>query len=167
VANQLGAYDVSANVPRHQLSCTNLENGSAAHLQYAIDTDPRRMLTLIRAMCMALERNSRPRLVCVLLMGHAQLVVADDLVVRDLLPLAGALEMLRHESRVPEDLGVRDHCHEFFGRHGFPYLVEEGAVVDTEGGCDACSETRPVLFVQESSSVSLAGAFKSCKRVQD
>jgi hypothetical protein len=120
VANHLGIYDVSANGPRHQFSCTNLENGLAAHSQYAIGTDERRMLTLIRAMCMALDGNSRPRLVCVPLVGHAQLVVADDLVVRDLLPLAGALEMLRHKCPVPEDLGARDHCHEFFGRHSFP-----------------------------------------------
>jgi hypothetical protein len=158
---------VSANGPGHQSSCTNLENGLAAYLPYAIDTDERRILTLIRAMCMALERNSGPRLVRVLLMGHAQLVVTDNLVVRYLLPLACALEMLRHKSRVPEDLGVRDHCHEFFGRHGFPYLVEEGAVVDTEGGCDACSETCPVLFLQESWSVSFAGALKSCKGPQE
>ena len=95
---------------------------------------------------MALERNSRPRLIRVPLVGHAQLVVADNLIVRDFLPLAGALEMLRHKCPVPEDLGARDHCHEFFGRHSFPYLVEEGAVVDTEGGCDAGSETCPVLF---------------------
>jgi hypothetical protein len=113
---------------------------------------------------MALERNSRPRLIRVPLVGHAQLVVADNLVVRDLLPLAGALEMLRHKCRVPEDLGVRDHCHEFFSRHGFPQLVEEGAVVDAEGRCDAFSETCPVLFVQESSSVSPAGAFEKLQK---
>jgi hypothetical protein len=94
---------------------------------------------------MALECNSRPRLVGVPLVGYTQLVVADNLVVRDLLPLAGALEMLRHKCRVSQDLGVRDHCHEFFGRHGFPQLVEEGAVVDAEGGCNAFSETCPVL----------------------
>ena len=29
------------------------------------------------------------------------------------------------------------HLHELFGGHGFPELVEEGAVVDAEGGCDA------------------------------
>jgi hypothetical protein len=114
---------------------------------------------------MALERNSRPRLIRVPLVGHAQLVVADNLVVRDLLPLAGALEMLRHKCRVPEDLGVRDHCHEFFSRHAFPQLVEEGAVVDAEGGCDAFSETCPILFVQESPSVSLAGAFEKLQKM--
>ena len=148
--------EYKANGPRHQPSCTNLENELAGYIEDAIVTDERGILTRIRAMCMALEGNSRPLLVRVPLVGHAQLVVADNLVVRDLLPLAGALEMLRHKFRVPEDVGVRDHCHEFVGWHGFPYLVEEGAVVDTEGGCNAFSETRPVLFVQEPTSVSLA-----------
>ena len=145
MANHLGVYDVSANGPRHQPSCTNLENELAAHLQYAIGLDEWRILTLIRAMCMALERNSRPRLVCVLLMGHTQLVVADNLVVRNLLPLAGTLEVLGHEGLIPKDVTVGYHGDEFVSRHGFPQFTEEGAVVDSESRCDTFSEAIPVL----------------------
>jgi len=50
----------------------------------------------VRAVSMALELDSRPRLVCVYLVRHTQLVVADNFVVRNLLPLAGTLEVLRH-----------------------------------------------------------------------
>lgn len=88
------------------------------------------MLTLIRAMCMALDSNSRPRLVCVPLMGHAQLVVADDLVVRDLLPLGAADEVLRPEERVAQHGVVGDHGKEVRRWHRLPDFVEEGAVVD-------------------------------------
>jgi hypothetical protein len=100
---------------------------------------------LVGTVRMALERDSRPRLVRVLLMRHPQLVVADNLIVRHLLPFAGALEVLGHQSLVPQHLGVRHHSDELFCRHGFPELVEEGAVVDAEGRCNACSETCPVL----------------------
>jgi hypothetical protein len=91
------------------------------------------------------DRNGRPSLVCVFLMRHPQLVVADNLSVGDLLPFGGALEVLCHQGFVAEDLGVSDHCDEVVGRHGLPELVEEGAVVDAEGRCDAFSETGPVL----------------------
>jgi hypothetical protein len=38
--------------------------------------------------------------------------------------------MLRLQERVSQNLGVRGHSYEFFCRHGFPDLVEEGSVVD-------------------------------------
>ena len=38
--------------------------------------------------------------------------------------------MLRLEGGVAEDGGAGDHGYEFFGGHGFPEFVEEGAVVD-------------------------------------
>ena len=94
---------------------------------------------------MALDRDGRPRLICVFLMWHSQLVVANDLIVGDLLPFRSSLEVLRHKSLITEDFRVRRHCDEVVGRHGLPELVEEGAVVDAEGRCDAFSETGPVL----------------------
>lgn len=54
----------------------------------------------------------------------------DDFFVGDFLPFRAADEMLRFEEGVAEDFGVGGHGDEFFGRHGFPDLVEEGAVVD-------------------------------------
>ena len=36
---------------------------------------------------------------------------------------------------------------EFFRRHGFPEFVQEGAVVDAEGGGDAFFEALPVFAV--------------------
>jgi hypothetical protein len=104
-----------------------------------------RLPVLVGTVRMALERDSGPRLVCVFLMRHPQLVVANNLIVRHLLPFAGALEVLRHQSLVPQHLGVRNHGDEVVCRHGLPELVEEGAVIDAEGRRDACSETCPVL----------------------
>ena len=77
----------------------------------------------VTAVCMAFDRNGRPRFICVLLMRHPQLVIANDLIVRNLFPLAGALEVLRHERLVTEDLRIRCHCHEVVGRHSFPDLI--------------------------------------------
>jgi hypothetical protein len=99
----------------------------------------------VGAVSVAFQRHSRPCLVGVFLMWHTQLVVADNLVVRDLLPLAGALEVLRHQPLVPQHLGVRDHGDKVVRRHGFPDLVQEGSVVDAEGRRNACSQTGPVL----------------------
>jgi hypothetical protein len=76
---------------------------------------------LVGAVGVALDGNLGARLVRVLLVRHAQLV---------LFPLGRADEVLRLEERVAQHRGRRDHGDVFFGRHGFPELVEEGAVVD-------------------------------------
>ena len=39
------------------------------------------------------------------------------------------------------------HLHELVRGHGFPELVEEGAVVDAEGGGDAFFQALPVFAV--------------------
>jgi hypothetical protein len=96
---------------------------------------------------MALDSNVLAGLVAVLLVGHAQLVVAGDFVVGHFLPLGAADEVLGHERRVAEDFGVGGHFHELVGWHRFPELVEEGAVVDTERGRDALGEAGPVFGV--------------------
>ena len=70
------------------------------------------------------------RVPVVALMGHAELVVADDLVGGDALPAGGADEVLGFEGGIAEDGRVGDHGEEFLGGHGFPHFVEEGAVVD-------------------------------------
>lgn len=96
---------------------------------------------------MALDSNVLTGLVAVLLVGDTQLVVAGDLVVGHLLPLGAADEVLGHEGGVAEDFGVRGHLHELVGGHGFPHLVEEGAVVDAERGRDALGQAGPVFGV--------------------
>lgn len=99
------------------------------------------------AVSVALDGDVLAGLVAVLLVGNTELVVADDLVVRDLFPLGAADEVLGHKSGVAEDFGVGGHLDELVGGHGFPELVEEGAVVDAEGGSDALGEAVPVLGV--------------------
>jgi hypothetical protein len=99
------------------------------------------------AVSVALDGDVCAGLVAVLLVGHAELVVADDLVVRDLLPLGAADEVLGHEGGVAEDLGVRGHLDELVCGHGLPDLVEERAVVDAEGRGNALGQACPVLGV--------------------
>ena len=69
----------------------------------------------------------------------------DDFVIRYFFELAGAAEMLRFERFVAEHLLGGDHAEVFVGGHGGPEFVEEGTVVDAEGGCDDFGETGPVL----------------------
>lgn len=81
----------------------------------------------------AFDNNLLHGLVLVLLVRYMQLLPADDLVARDLLPLGAADEVLSLEERVPEDFGVRGRNDELVCRHGFPHLLEEGAIVDLPG----------------------------------
>jgi hypothetical protein len=108
------------------------------------------------AVRMALDGNVRASLVAVLLVRDAELVVADDLVVGNLLPLGAPDEVLGHEGGVAEDFGVGGHFHELVGGHRLPDLVEEGAVVDAEGGGNALGQTGPVFGVVG------AGPFVDC-----
>lgn len=87
----------------------------------------------VRRVGVALDGDLRARGVRVALVRHAQLVRADDLGVRDLLPLGAADEVLRLEQRVAEDGGRGDHGDVLFGRHRLPELVQEGAVVNLFG----------------------------------
>lgn len=57
---------------------------------------------------------------------------ADDLVVANFLPSGAANEVLGFEEGIAEDFWVGGHGDEFFGWHGFPFFVEEGAVIDLE-----------------------------------
>lgn len=103
---------------------------------------------LVAAVGVALDQHLASCLVRVFLVGNAQLVISDDLGVGDLLKVGRAAEMLGHQSRVTKDVGVRDHGDEVVSRHGFPELVQERAVVDSNGGSDDFPQTSPVLRVQ-------------------
>ena len=84
-----------------------------------------------------LDSDGCHRLICVFLMRHTQLVVSSDFRIRNLLPFRRTLEMLGFERWISEHFRVGRHCDEFIGRHSLPELVEEGAVVDAESGCNA------------------------------
>jgi len=64
------------------------------------------------------------------LVGDAQLVIANDLVVRDLLVPRAADEMLRGEQRIAQYGFVADHVDELFGRHGLLEPALEESVVN-------------------------------------
>lgn len=106
---------------------------------------------------MTLDLDLCARGVGVLLVGDAELVVADDLGVADLFPLGGTAEMLSHEERVAEDLGVGDHLDKVVGRHGLPEFVQERAVVNADGGCDDFSQAFPVLIRTRDVSIVIVG----------
>lgn len=74
-------------------------------------------------------------------------MIADDFCVRDAFPARLADEVLGFEQRVAEHGGRGYHGDEVRGGHGFPEFVEEGAVVDAQGGGDAAGETGPVFGV--------------------
>jgi hypothetical protein len=116
----------------------------AGELPYAVDL---LVPVGVVAVGVTLDGDVRAGLVAVLLMRHTELVVADDLVVRDLLPLRAADEVLGHEGGVAEDLGVRGHLDELVCGHGLPDFVEERAVVDAEGRGNALGQACPVLGV--------------------
>lgn len=78
-------------------------------------------------------------------MRYTELVPANDLSVRNFLPSGTTNEVLSLEKGVAEDVGVRSHLDELFGRHGLPDLVKERTVVDDELGCDDSLESLPVL----------------------
>lgn len=87
----------------------------------------------VGAVSVSLNSDLLAGCVSVLLVRHAKLVVANDLVIRDLLPLSAADEVLGLEERVAEHVRVGNHGYEFLGRHRLPDLVEEGTVVDLYG----------------------------------
>lgn len=87
------------------------------------------------AVRVSFDSHFRQPIVLVLLMRHAHLMIPRH---RRLIRLAGRLrrplgradEMLRLDAGVAEELVVRGHAYELLRGHGFPELVEEGAVVD-------------------------------------
>lgn len=89
------------------------------------------------AVGVALDGDLGAGLVGVLLVWHTELVVADDLVVGDLLPHGSTDKVLGLEGWVTEDIGVGCHLQELFRWHGLPDLVKERTVVDSEGGGNA------------------------------
>ena len=84
-------------------------------------------------MSMSLNGNLGAGFIGVPLVRHAKLVVANDLVIRDLLPFGATDEVLGLEERVAEHRFVGNHGDEFLSRHRLPNLVEEGTVVDLDG----------------------------------
>jgi len=87
----------------------------------------------VGAVSVSLNGDLLAGFVGVLLVRHAKLVVANDLVIRDLLPLSAADEVLGLEERVAEHVRVGNHGYEFLSGHRLPDLVEEGTVVDLYG----------------------------------
>lgn len=79
------------------------------------------------------------------LMSGTQLMVADNVIVGDLLPASSAEEMLRLDAWVTEELGVCDHGHEVLGGHGVPFSFANGGIIDEEFRGDDAFETFPVL----------------------
>lgn len=65
-----------------------------------------------RAMSMTLDSNSREGLVRVFLVWHPNLMRANHLIVRHLLPLAEADEMLSLDQGVAQEMRTRCHGHE-------------------------------------------------------
>lgn len=84
----------------------------------------------VGAVGVALDGDLGARPVRVALVRHPQLVVADDLGVRDPLVRRAPDEVLRHQERVAEHRVARDHRDELLGRHGLPQLVQERTVVN-------------------------------------
>jgi len=115
----------------------------SGELPYAIDL---LVPVLVVAVGMTLDGDRGTGLIRVLLMGYAQLMVTNNLVVRHLLPLGTTNEVLRLQKRVTQHVGVGCHCDKLCGRHGFPDLVKERAVVDPESGSNASLEFLPVLL---------------------
>lgn len=101
---------------------------------------------LVGGVCVTLHLDSLLGLVGVPLVGYTKLVPANNFVVRNTLPLGATDEVLCAESLVTEDRGVRSHGDEVVGGHGGPFLVEERAVVDVDGGSNTFAETSPVLL---------------------
>lgn len=87
----------------------------------------------VGAVSMSLDGDLGAGCIGVPLVRHAKLVVANDLVIRDLLPLGAADEVLGLEERITEHVWVGNHGNEFLSRHRLPDLVEEGTVVDLYG----------------------------------
>jgi hypothetical protein len=94
---------------------------------------------LVVAVGMTLDLDLRSCSVRVSLMRDTKLVPSNDCVVRDLLPLGLADEMLGHESFVSEDERVRNHLEVIRCWHGLPDLSEERAVVDLERKSQPCA----------------------------
>ena len=84
----------------------------------------------VGAVSMSLDGDLGAGFIGVPLVRHTKLVVANDLVIRDSLPLGAADEVLGLEERVTEHVFVGNHGNEFLSRHRLPNLVEEGTVVD-------------------------------------
>lgn len=100
---------------------------------------------LVGAVSVTLDLDNSLRVVSVDLMGHTQLVPPDDGVLGFALPSGATDEVLSPQTLEAEDAGGGGHGDEVGGGHGVPHFVEEGAVVDDEGGGDAFGETFPVL----------------------
>ena len=101
----------------------------------------------VEAVRVALDQDLGHASVGVPLMGHAQLMVARDLVRRDARPFAGAHEVLRAQGRIPQDVGIARHLDELVRRHRFPHLVQEAPVVDAQRRRHAFRQPCPVLAV--------------------
>jgi hypothetical protein len=107
------------------------------------------IVMLIGSMTMTLQLNSLQVRCGVHLMSSTELVVADDLGVRDALPARGAEEMLGLDARVAEKVVVGYHGEEVGGGHGFPAWLADVCVVDEESGCEDLAEAVPVLSRSE------------------
>lgn len=78
-------------------------------------------------------------------MRHPQLMHAQDRRVINVLEFAGTTEMLCFERFAAEYVGGSNHFDEVLAGHGWPELVEKGAVVDADCGGDDFGKAVPVL----------------------
>lgn len=74
-------------------------------------------------MSMSFERNLLQILIRILLVRHTHLLMANDLFITLLIPLAGTDEVLRLEGRVAEEVLAGDHVDELLAWEGFPHLA--------------------------------------------
>ena len=111
-------------------------------LPYPIDLG---VVMLISGMRVALQLDLLQRRIGIHLMRSTQLVVADNLGVRDALPACHAEQVLGLDTWVAEEVVVGHHGHEFGGGHVVPAWLADVGVVNEECWGDDAAETRPVL----------------------
>ena len=91
------------------------------------------IIMLVRSMAVALQFHRLQVRCSINLVSGAQLVVSDDLSVRNALPAGGAEEMLGLDAGVAEEVVVGYHLEKVSGGHGFPAPFADFGVVDKEG----------------------------------
>ena len=84
---------------------------------------------LICGMGMTLEFDGLQVSPSVHLVRCTQLMVTDDLRIRDLLPPCLAQQVLRLHGRIAQEIGIGHHGHEFFGVHRVPSAEADLCIV--------------------------------------
>lgn len=133
--------------PEHILKPALVEPHSGLQTSKLPHTIHLAVVVLVCSMRVANKLHFAQTGVCVHLMGRAQLVVADNEIVRDLLPPRSSQKMLRLDSRVAQEVPICDHFHIILSGHGVPFLHANLGVVDRKIGGDDALQTGPVLAI--------------------